>query len=175
MKIIFLGMQGSGKSTQAQILAKKLNVPYIETGQLLRDKSNDVDNIGSAIRDALESGKLVENKITIDSLKEKIKAVGINGYVLDGYPRNSEQLSFLDNDIDKVFYINVSDEEATKRLQSRGRHDDTPELIKKRIEIFHRETEPLLDYFRKKGILVEINGERSVEAVSQDLEEHTKK
>lgn len=175
MKIIFLGMQGSGKSTQAQVLAQKLGVPYIEMGQLLRDKSKDNDKIGKSIREALESGKLVENQITIDSLKEKIDQVGANGYVLDGYPRNKEQLLFLDTDIDKVFYINVSDEEATKRLLSRGRHDDEPDLIKKRIEIFHNETEPSLNYFREKGILVEINGERPIEEISKDLEDDINK
>lgn len=175
MKIIFLGMQGSGKSTQAQILAQKLNVPYIEMGQLLRDKSKDDDNIGAAIREALETGRLVENQITIDSLKEKISQVGVNGYVLDGYPRNKEQLSFLDTDLDKVFYINVSDEEAIKRLLSRGRHDDVQDIIKKRIGIYHNETEPLLDYFREKGKLVEIDGERSIEEISKDLEKNIKR
>ncbi|MBI3342396.1 nucleoside monophosphate kinase, partial [Candidatus Curtissbacteria bacterium] len=121
------------------------------------------------IKEALEQGRLVENQITVDSLKEKIKKVGSGGYVLDGYPRNSEQLSYLDNDIDKVFYINVSDDEAIKRLTERARHDDTPELIKKRIDIYHDETEPLLKYFRDKKVLEEINGEQSIEKVSEDL------
>ena len=134
LKIIFLGMQGSGKSTQAQLLADKLKIPYIEMGQLLRDKSRDSDNIARKIREALAVGKLVENQITISTLKEKLsEPLFEKGYVLDGYPRNERQVTQLDDDISKVFYINVSDDEAIRRLSQRGRHDDTPNLIKKRI------------------------------------------
>lgn len=172
LKLIFLGMQGSGKSTQAKLLADKLNVPCVEMGQLLRDKSQDTDDIAKKIREALTVGRLVENQITIDALKEKLKdRIFENGYVLDGYPRNEQQVEELDSDISKVFYITVSDEEATRRLSSRGRHDDTPELIKKRLEIYHHETEPLLEYFRSRALLEEINGERPIEEVAKDLEE----
>lgn len=173
MKIIFLGMQGSGKSTQAQILAQKLSLPYIEMGQLLRDKSKDKDEVGNSIRQSLEAGKLVENQITIDTLRQKTSGYK-SGYVLDGYPRNREQLGALDDDIDFVFYIKVSDQEAKKRLVSRSRHDDTPELIDKRIEIFHAETEPLLTYFSEKGFLQSIDGERTIEEISEDLEKRIK-
>lgn len=172
LKLIFLGMQGSGKSTQAKLMASKLNVPYIEMGQLLRDKSQDSDDVAKKIREALSVGKLVENKITIDTLKEKLlDPIFKNGYVLDGYPRNERQVKELDSDISKVFYIGVSDEEATRRLSGRGRHDDTPHLIKKRLEIYHRETEPLLEYFKSRAILEEIDGEREVEEIAKDLEE----
>lgn len=173
MKIIFLGMQGSGKSTQAQILANKLSIPYIEMGQLLRDKSKDNDQIGIAIRKSLESGKLVDNEITIDTLKQKTFEYKL-GYVLDGYPRNKQQLGALDLDIDVVYYIKVSDGEARKRLLSRNRQDDTPQLIDKRIEIFHSETEPLLSYFLNKGLLQEVDGERTIEEISEDLEKRVK-
>lgn len=169
-KIIFLGMQGSGKSTQAKQLAANLNLPYVEMGQLLRDKSQENDQIANAIKQALSEGKLVENQITVDCLTDKLKQPGFeNGYVLDGYPRNKSQLEQLDPDITKVFYINVSDREAIKRLSSRGRHDDKPDLIQKRIDIYHNETEPLLEHFRGLGILEEINGEQSISAVGTDI------
>lgn len=170
LKIIFLGMQGSGKSTQAKKLAEHLGLPYVEMGQLLRDKSQETDDTAVKIQEALSTGKLVENQITIDCLKEKLNQAGFeSGYVLDGYPRNENQLSALDADISRVFYINVSDAEATKRLMGRGRHDDSPELINQRIKIYHEETEPLLDYFKDKGLLQEINGERSIEEVAEDI------
>jgi adenylate kinase len=171
LKIIFLGMQGSGKSTQAKMLAEKLSVPYVEMGQLLRDKSKDSDEIAKKIQEALTTGKLVENQITIDCLKEKLNQPGFeNGYVLDGYPRNKSQLSALDADISKVFYIKVSDNEAVSRLISRGRHDDSPSLIVQRLKIYHEETEPLLKHFKDQRILEEIYGEKSIDQVSEDIE-----
>lgn len=170
MKIIFLGMQGSGKSTQAKLLSQKLNLPYIEMGQLLRDKTQQDGLIGQIIKSALQNGKLVENEITIQTLKDKISQPEFErGYILDGYPRNKEQLPALDEDIDKVFYIEVPDEEAIRRLTNRGRHDDTPELIEKRIEVYHQETEPLLAHFRERGLLEEADGQRSIEEVANDI------
>ena len=170
LKIIFLGMQGSGKSTQAQLLASKLQIPYIEMGQLLRDKSRDLDDIARKIKEALSAGKLVANRITIDTLKEKLSEPGFEkGYVLDGYPRNKQQVMHIDKDISKVFYIKVPDKEATSRLSKRGRHDDTPGLIRKRIEIYHHQTEPLLQYFKSRGLLDEVNGKRKVEEINKDL------
>ena len=172
LKIIFLGMQGSGKSTQAKMLADSLGLPYIEMGQLLRDKSQDQDDIAKKIKDALSAGQLVENQITIDCLKDKLSQPGFeNGYVLDGYPRNENQLSALDADISKVFYIKVTDDEATQRLSARGRHDDSPDLIQNRIRIYHKETEPLLEYFKEKGLLDEVDGQRSIENVNEDISE----
>ncbi len=164
-------MQGSGKSTQAKMLADKLKLPYIEMGQLLRDKSSDSDEVAEKIREALSVGKLVENQITIDALKEKLKEPQFtNGYVLDGYPRNEQQVAKLDADISKVFYIKVSDEEASRRLSNRGRHDDKPDLIRKRIDIYHQQTEQLHKHFKSDGLLEEINGERKIEEVEKDLE-----
>lgn len=165
-------MQGSGKSTQAKKLAEDLNLPYVEMGQLLRDKSRDSDDIAKKIQKALSTGKLVENQITIDCLKNKLSQPGFEkGYVLDGYPRNKNQLTALDPDISKVFYINVPDVEATKRLSARGRHDDSPDLIQNRIKIYHQESEPLLEYFKEKGLLDEIDGQRSIEEVAKDISE----
>jgi len=163
-------MQGSGKSTQAKMLAENLGLPYVEMGQLLRDKSQDKDEIARKIQEALSTGSLVENQITIDCLKDKLRQPGFeNGYVLDGYPRNKNQLSALDADISKVFYINVPDIEATKRLSARGRHDDSPDLIQNRIKIYHQESEPLLEYFKEKGLLDEVDGQRSIEEVAEDI------
>lgn len=164
-------MQGSGKSTQAKILSQKLNVPYVEMGQVLRDKSQEESEIGHKIKQALETGVLVDNQITIQALNEKLKGDGFkNGFVLDGYPRNQQQLENLPEGIDKVFYIKVSKEENLKRLTSRGRHDDTPDLIEKRIEIYLKETEPLLQHFNNLHLLEEVNGERSIEEIAADLE-----
>lgn len=169
-KIIFLGGQGSGKSTQAKMLAQKLGLPYIEMGQLLRDKSKEDDTEAGDIRQALEIGNLVPDQIAIKTLKERLKANDCqNGFVLDGYPRNYAQIEGLPNDIDKVFYIKVSDQEAISRLIQRGRHDDSLDVITRRLELYHSETEPLLTYFEQAKVLREINGERPIDQIHEDI------
>lgn len=170
MKIIFLGAQGSGKSSQAKMLAVKLNLPYIEMGQLLRDKAQKSDNEAGEIKQALEVGNLVPDTITIGLMKNRVSQNDSqNGYILDGYPRNYAQIEGLPQDIDKVFYIQVSDNEGIKRLIARGRHDDSLDVITRRLELYHRKTEPLLTYFRQQGNLEEINGERTLQEVHQDI------
>ena len=171
MKIIFLGIQGSGKSTQAKIAAEKLNLPYIETSQLLREKRAQEDEDAERIAEALDVGNLVPNEITIRILKERLEKPDCQkGYILDGYPRNDNQFQNLDPDIDKVFYVAVSDEETIRRLSKRARHDDTGQALKRRMELYHKETEPMLDKFREKGILKEVDGERSIEEIAEDIE-----
>ena len=170
MKIIFLGAQGSGKSTQAKMLAEELNLPYIEMGQLLRDKSKEDDEEASQIRQALETGNLVKDEITEDILKQRLEREDSkNGFILDGYPRNKKQLDTMTEEIDKVFYVNVSDPESVARLMLRGRADDSEELIKRRLDLYHSETEPLLEHFKNEGILEEINGEQTIEQVHEEL------
>jgi adenylate kinase len=170
MKIIVLGGQGSGKSTQANLLAKELNIPHIEMGQLLRDKSKDNDDVADKIRQSLESGRLVSDEITTNTLTQKISNPPFNnGFVLDGYPRNNTQMTVLPRDIYKVFYIKVSDTEAIQRLLKRGRADDNKDLISKRLKIYHDQTEPLLDNFKKQNLLLEINGERTIKEIHTDI------
>ena len=174
MKIIFLGLQGSGKSTQAKLLAEELSLPYIETSQLLREKKTEDSSDAKKITEALDHGNLVVDEITIRVLKERLKQPDCqNGYVLDGYPRNEIQCQDLDTDINKVFYVKVSDEEAVKRLLKRGRHDDTGEALKRRVELYHKETEPILDKLRNMGILEEVDGERTVDEIAKDIAART--
>lgn len=170
MKIIFLGSQGSGKSTQAKLTAQKLNLPWIEMGQLLRDRTQKNDQIAIEIKKALEIGNLAPDNIVVKTLQERLAQHDCeSGYVLDGFPRNYSQLEELDSDINKVFYIQVSDPEGIKRLMKRARSDDTLSVITKRLENYHKQTKPLLDYFRQKGVLAEINGERTIEEIEKDI------
>ncbi len=172
MKVLFLGPQGSGKSTQAKLVAEKLAVPYIEMGQLLREKASGNDTEAGDIRQALEAGNLVADPITVKALHDRLaKRDCQNGYVLDGYPRNYAQLEGLPAGIDKVFYIQIPDDESVKRLINRGRVDDSLDVITQRLAVFHKETEPLLAYFRQEGILFEINGQRTIDEIHQEIAE----
>ncbi|MBI2594639.1 nucleoside monophosphate kinase, partial [Candidatus Curtissbacteria bacterium] len=130
MKIIFLGSQGSGKSTQAKLLAQKLGLPCIEMGQIFRARAKDNDLDAFEIRKALELGELVPDGLAIKTLHRRLTDTDCkNGYVLDGYPRNYAQLEGLNRDIDRVFYVRVSDQEGIKRSIVRGRHDDNLKLL----------------------------------------------
>lgn len=173
MKIIFLGIQGSGKSTQAKLLSQKLNLPYIEMGQLLRDRLNEDSDEAREIKAALDTGNLVPNKITISTLRKKLEGSEFEkGVILDGYPRNKTQLEQLPTGFDKVFYIELSEEEAIRRLTLRAREDDTPQAIKRRVELFFQETQPIVDYFKDQNILIEIDGKPSIEEVSQLIDKN---
>lgn len=170
MKIILLGGQGSGKSTQAKMLSEKLSLPYIEMGQLLRVKSKENDTQAGEIREALEVGNLVPDQITIKTLGDRLaKKDCVGGFVLDGYPRNYAQLEGLPKGINKIFYIKVTDPEAIRRLIKRGRNDDSLDVITRRLELYHRETEPLLTYFKQGNNLEEIDGERAIDDIHQDI------
>ena len=170
MKIIILGGQGSGKSTQADLLSKYLNIPRIEMGQLLRNRAEASDETGRKIKMSLDAGILVPNEITIKTLKEQLQKPEFKkGFIIDGYPRNQVQLDALPQNVDIVFYINVSDKEAIKRLTKRGREDDSKELIIKRLEIYHQQTEPLLEKFREQNKLKEISGEKSIEDINKEV------
>ena len=117
MKIIILGGQGSGKSTQAKSIAQKLNLPCVEMGQILRDRSSANDQYSEKIQSALALGDLVEDNITMKLLHDRLEQPDCRkGYVLDGYPRNFAQIEGVDKDIDIVFFIRISDHEAVKRL-----------------------------------------------------------
>lgn len=176
MKIIVIGIQGSGKSTQGNLLSKKLGVPYLSSGHIFREMTKEKSKWGRYVKELLTAGYLIPDDKTIQIIEEYLtKSEYKNGYILDGFPRTVAQGEAFKEHIDSVLYLRVSDDEALKRLSLRSnngeaREDDTEAAIKKRIALFHRFTEPVLDYYRQKGILVEVNGERSIEEIHKDIE-----
>lgn len=172
MKILLIGPQGSGKSTQGRLLADYLHIPYISTGDIFRDIARQDTEEGKKIRQILNSGRLVDDQTTSGMVKMRVKQLEYQGgFIFDGYPRNLEQIRLFDPGFNKVFYLKLSDDEATRRLMERAREDDTPELIAGRLKIYHRETDPLLDYYLQKGLLISIDGQGTIDEIQQKIRE----
>lgn len=165
MKLLIVGPQGSGKSTQSKLLAETLRVPFIETGQIFRD-------MGGKVRTFLQAGEMVPDDITSEIVRKRLEdGVYKNGFIMNGYPRNLNQVELFDPGFDKVFYLKVSDEEVIDRLLKRAREDDTRELIEKRLSDYHKLTEPILEHYKGIGILEEIEGSGKVEEIQQILKD----
>lgn len=176
MKILLIGPQGSGKSTQADLLAKKLNLPKITVGDIFRQIANGDTAEGRKIKDILASGHLVDDQTTARLVKERINKGDIKrGFIMDGYPRTVEQKNLFDPSFDEVVYLNVPKIEAVKRLLRRGRTDDTAELIGKRLDLYYQQTQPLLEHYRYKGNLTEISGIGNVEKIQQRIRKSLEK
>lgn len=172
--ILLSGPQGCGKTTQANLVAMRYNFCLIKAGDLLRQYAAQPGN--EALLATLNSGDFVDDQMLADLIKARLaEPLCHDGIVTDGYPRRMSQLEVFDPQFDYVFEIKISDAEAVKRLTARGRSDDTPEVILKRLANYHAETEPVLDYYAKQGKLVEINGEQSIEDVYQAIISHLEK
>lgn len=190
MHIVFYGPEGSGKGTQAKLLAEKLGLPILTSGDLVRDAAaNDRGIIGEVVRQSLQEGKYVADSEMFVLWKWRLKEEDAKGdWIMDGFPRNIEQAKFLDDkldkygyNVDKVFYLNLSEVESYRRLIARGRplHDgsselhDSPERIKQRLEIYKEGEKDVLEYYRVKGVLIEVNADQSIEDVHKEILKHT--
>ena len=172
MNFVVLGPQGSGKSTQAKLLAEYLKLPHISTGDIFRRLENEDSDLGKRIKSKLSQGFLVaDSDVNAVLTEEFAKSEYSNGVVLDGCPRNLTQAKEFPLKFDKVVYLEVSDEVGTERLLRRQREDDTPDVIKERLSTYHLETEPMLDFYRQRGLLVEVNGEQSIEAIFEEIKQ----
>ena len=179
MIILLIGPSGSGKGTQAQLLAKKLHLPAISMGQLLRDEISSHSSLGQQVKSYLDQGLWAPSQLTFEVLKPVLDQHP-EGFILDGFPRLLDQLKILEQhlqthhkSIDKIFYLQVSDQESINRLLKRAqllnRHDDTQAIIKQRLQSFHASVDPILDYAQQRGYLEQVNGERSIAAIHQDI------
>ncbi|OGH15486.1 MAG: hypothetical protein A3C27_03395 [Candidatus Levybacteria bacterium RIFCSPHIGHO2_02_FULL_39_36] len=172
VKIVLIGIQGSGKSTQGNLLAEKLKVPYLSTGHIFREIAKEHTPMGRYIKEIMNSGYLIPDEKTLEIVSDYLSRPEYQkGYILDGFPRTKVQAESFKNGIDAVLYIKVLDEEAIRRLSLRrdNREDEAPRALKKRIESFHKFTIPVLEYYKEKGKLHEINGERTIEEIHRDI------
>lgn len=203
MNIAILGPQGSGKGTQAEILAKHFCLTHIESGAVLREKALK----DQRLRDMLKVGTIVPDEETLGYMDEKLKQLkaDFGSIIFDGYPRRVSQYHLLKKyvkdhgyELDWVLYLDLEDAESIKRISSRRtcvkcgqvynlitnppkngkcecggeliqREDDTPEVIAKRLKIFHESIKPILELARKDGILVDIDGSKDIPRVTQEI------
>jgi adenylate kinase len=173
MKIILIGIQGAGKSTQGNLLSKTLKIPYLSTGHIFRNLAKEKKGLGRYIKEVMNAGYLIPDEKTLIIVSDYLKRPEYKrGYILDGFPRTVPQARSFKNGVDKVIYLRVSDKEALWRLSYRNgemREDETLLAIRKRIESFHKFTEPVLEFYRKKGILVEVDGEQKIEEIYKEI------
>src|SRR3989339_512707 len=184
MYYIFYGSEGSGKTTQGKLLAKKLGIPHLVSGDLVRRMAQkDRGIMGDICREALELGHYVADTEMFVLWKARLKEPDCQkGWVIDGFPRNMTQAEFLEDKLEKyeqkinrVFYLKVSEDVAVKRLLNRGRrspdgtlHDD-PERIKERLKRYKEKESEVLEYYKQKGVLQEVNGEQTIEEINNEI------
>jgi adenylate kinase len=210
--VVFLGAPGAGKGTQAAVVAEKMALAHVATGDLFRKAIASGDELGRQVKSYLEKGQLVPDKVTVSMVLRRIgELTGVSGVILDGFPRTLSQAEALDGalaangqKVDRVVYLAVPQDELVRRLSDRWvcracqatysgadkaavnncrkcagelyqRPDDTPETVKKRLEVYFKETAPLIEYYRKARSLVEVDGTGMVGAITRRITAALKK
>ena len=182
LNILLLGPQGAGKGTQGKLISGEYGIPHIATGDMLRTAMAAGTPLGRAVKPIYDAGQLVPDDLMIDLIRERLNEDDTrDGFVLDGFPRTAVQAEALDetlDDIDRplnvVLEFQLPEEVSLERLRRRsgeeGRVDDTEEAIRTRLRLYHEETEPLIEHYRTRGILVGVPSDRSVEEVFAEIQ-----
>ena len=183
LNVLLLGPQGAGKGTQAKRISAEYGIPHIASGEILRAEMQAGTELGRRVKDVYDRGDLVSDDLVIELIRARLDQPDTDGgFILDGFPRTTVQAEALDAmfaDIGRsfsvVFALQIRDEVAFERLRRRaqleGRADDTDDAIRRRLETYHRETEPLIEYYRVRGNLVPIHGDRSENEVFAEIQQ----
>ena len=182
LNVLLLGPQGAGKGTQGRLISAEYGIPHISTGDILRAAVAEGSELGRQAEPLLNAGQLVPDEIMIGLIRERISQEDAQvGFILDGIPRTARQAEELDAMLEEigrplgiVFELQLSEEASLDRLGKRaeqeGRTDDTPEAIRTRLRLYHEETEPLVEYYRARGILVGVDAGRSIDEVFAEIQ-----
>ena len=184
LDIVILGPPGAGKGTQGKLIAADAGIPHVNTGEMFRAECAAGTELGERVTSTLDAGDLVPDELTIEIVRARLgQDDTARGFVLDGFPRTLAQAEALDRvlvEIDRgelcvVLDFQVSDEIAVQRLLGRagveGRSDDAPDRIRHRLDVYHEKSEPLVEYYRARGILVGIHADRTVEEVFAEVQQ----
>ena len=183
LDVVVLGPPGAGKGTQAKLIEADRGIPQIATGDVLRAAMAAGTDLGLRVKEIVDRGDLVPDDLMIEIIRERLSGDGTaGGFVLDGFPRTLAQAEALDamlaelgRRLSLVFEFHVPENVAVERLLGRackeGRTDDTPQVIRNRLDVFRRQTEPVLEHYRVQGILVAIHAERSVDEVTAEVQQ----
>ncbi len=182
-RLLLLGPPGAGKGTQAQLLVERLSIPQISTGDMLRAAVAAGSELGKQAKAFMERGDLVPDELVIAAAADRLaQPDAADGFILDGFPRTSEQAKALDEilsrrggALERCVAITVDEGELVarllKRAQIEGRSDDNEETIRNRMQVYRQETEPLVSYYRDRDLLTEVDGLGAVEEVAKRIEE----
>lgn len=176
-RLIFLGAPGAGKGTQAKSLATLGQIPHISTGEILRGAVAQQTPLGLQAQSYMDQGNLVPDQLVVALIRERLSQPDAQkGWILDGFPRNETQAAFLDQllvEIDQTYSyavnLEVPDAVLVQRMLGRGRQDDTEEVIRRRLQVYHDQTAPLIDFYQTRQKLMSINGDIPPEVVTDKL------
>jgi adenylate kinase len=183
MNLLVLGPQGAGKGTQAKRIASDYGIPHISTGDMFRAERAAGTEFGRRVGEIMERGELVPDDLTIATIESRLQQDDArDGFVLDGFPRNLAQAEALDamlgaigRGLDAILYFDLPDEVGFERMLKRARDenraDDTPDVIRRRLQIYHDETEPVVEHYRTTGKLVPLHADRSIEEVYREVQQ----
>jgi adenylate kinase len=181
LNLLVLGPQGAGKGTQAKRISAEYEIPHVATGDMFRAELAAATPLGRQVGEIMARGDLVPDSLTVEMIERRLSEPdAADGFVLDGFPRNVAQAEALDSMLgnigrvlDAILFFAVSDEIGMERALSRaaleGRADDTREVIAHRLEIYHRETEPIIEHYRTTGKLIPLHADRSIEQVWAEI------
>jgi len=180
VNLLVLGPQGAGKGTQAKRISDEYGIPHVSTGDMFRALDESTD-LGRKVKAIMNAGELVPDEVTVAMIADRLSEPDAQtGFVLDGFPRNLAQAEALDamlggigRGLDGILYFDIPDsvgmERALRRAEIEERADDTPEVIAKRLAVYHDETEPIVEHYRATGKLVPLHAERTVDEVWAEI------
>lgn len=176
-KIVLLGPPGAGKGTQANQLASQLGVPAISTGDMLREAVSSGTELGRRVQGIMATGALVDDATMAEVVRERLaKSDARTGFLLDGYPRTLPQAEALERileaggqELDAVLLVEVPEGELVRRAALRGRDDDGEDVVRERLRHYREKTEPLIGYYRERGLLYPIDGNLPIEKVTSQM------